>query len=359
MCIGIQGRNVAAEELPKSNFVFLVDVSGSMDSSDKLNLLKMGMHRFVDEMSGREFMSIVTYAGNTEVHLPSTAGTDKAAIRRAIDELTTGGGTNGGAGILLAYEQAEANFIVGGNNRVLLGTDGDFNVGVTDYDALIELIEEKRETGVFLNVLGVGRGNLREYTLEQMANKGNGTYEYLDKVEQIEKVFFHERDKFVTVAKDVKVQVAFDETQVEAYRLIGYENRVLENEDFEDDTEDAGEIGAGQNITALYEIIPTAGGNARTVPSFTVDFRYKLPDADTSIPLELAITDEGRTFQAASNYTRFTGAVAAFGLRLRNSEYRGTATYEDIARWISTVQLPDPHGHPEELIELVRAADRL
>ncbi len=357
--IGIQGKNIPENELPNSNFVFLVDVSGSMGSADKLELLKAGMHRFVDQMDPADHLSIVTYAGRTEVHLSSTSGAEIGTIRNSIDRLDAGGGTNGGAGIILAYEQAEANFIEGGNNRILIGTDGDFNIGITDFDALIELIEEKREGGVFLTVLGVGRGNYNEAVMEQIANKGNGTYEYLDKIAQLEKVFFQETGKFFTVAKDVKVQVAFNENIVEAYRLIGYENRVLNNEDFEDDTEDAGEIGAGQNITALYEIIPVGNIQARSEPSFSIDFRYKLPDADTSIPLQLEVTDQGNSFLEASDYTRFTASVAAFGLLLLDSEYKGTTTYPDIRNWLGTVNLPDPHGWKRELDNLVEVAEGL
>lgn len=354
--IGIQGENIPGDALPNSNFVFLIDVSGSMSSGDKLGLIKSGMHRFVDQMKPEDRLAIVVYAARTEVHLPSTSGRDKSAIRRSIDQLESGGGTNGGAGIILAYEQAESHFITGGNNRILLATDGDFNVGLTSKDQLIELIEEKRESGVFLTVLGVGRGNYNEATMEQLANKGNGTYEYLDKLAQLEKVFFHETGKFYTVAKDVKVQVAFNPELVKAYRLIGYENRVLANEDFEDDNEDAGEIGAGQNITALYEIIPAPEVVSRSEPSFTVDFRYKLPAGNVSIPLSLSIVDEGKTFDQASDYTRFTGSVAAFGLLLLDSEYKGTVTYDNILNWLETVQLEDEFGYYQELKVLVRKA---
>jgi len=354
--IGIQGEPL--ENLPKSNFVFLIDVSGSMNSPDKLELLKTGMHRFVDQMSREDYLSIVTYASRTGVHLASTSGREIGRIRDAIDALESGGGTNGGAGILLAYEQAEANFIQGGNNRIILGSDGDFNVGISDFDQLIELIEEKRETGVFLTVLGVGRGNYQENLMEQLANKGNGTYEYLDKVEQLEKVFFHEAEKFHTVAKDVKVQVSFNPRLVKSYRLIGYENRVLDNEDFEDDTEDAGEIGAGQNITALYEIVPELIVNARSAPSFTIDFRYKRPTESTSQPLSLEVTDMGTDFTDASDYQRFTASVAAFSLLLLDSEYKGTVTYDDVLGWLDMVELADPHAYQAELRDLVSLAKR-
>lgn len=354
--IGIEGQSIPEQELPFSNFVFLIDVSGSMASPDKLELIKTGMHRFVDQMRDPDHLSIVTYAASTRVYMGSTSGRDKSRIRRAIDRLSTGGGTNGGAGIRLAYDEATENFIPGGNNRIFIATDGDFNVGITDFDELISLIEEKRENGVFLTTLGVGRSNYAEQVLEQIANKGNGTYEYLDKVEQLEKVFFQETGKFYTVAKDVKVQVAFNPDLVKAYRLIGYENRLLDNEDFEDDTEDAGEIGAGQNITALYEIIPVAGADARSAPSFTIDFRYKLPDSDTSVPLSLDITDQGNDFAGASDYSRFTAAVAGFGLVLLDSQYKGSADYDGVLRWLDEVEMEDPHGWIAEFRRLVEQA---
>ncbi len=355
--IGIQGRPVAEEDLP-ANFVFLIDVSGSMSSGDKLPLLKAGMHRFVDKMGKDDYISIVTYASRTEVHLNATSGEDKKNIRRVIDRLRSGGGTNGGAGIQLAYEQAEEFLIDGGNNRILLGTDGDFNLGLSNPEALLELIEEKRESGIFLTVLGVGRGNFNEAMMEQIANKGNGTYEYLDKVSQLEKVFFEESGKFNTVAKDVKVQVKFNPGQVKAYRLIGYENRLLNNEDFTDDTKDAGEIGAGQNVTALYEVIPTSQG-ATTGPAFTIDFRYKLPDEDRSIPISLEVMDKGHSFAAASDQQRFVASVAGFSMLLLQSDYRGTATYDEVSLWLNDVRLPDDHDHIEELKGLVAIARRL
>ncbi len=356
--IGIQGRPL--EVVPPSNFVFLVDVSGSMGGDDRLGLLKAGMHRLVDEMDGSDFLSIVTYAGRTAVHLPATSARDKRTLRRAIDRLESGGSTNGGAGIVLAYAEAARNFIPEGNNRVFVGTDGDFNVGMTSHDELIELIEEKRESGVFLTVLGVGRGNYNEATLEQIANKGNGTYEYLDKAAELDQVFFHETGKFYTVAQDVKVQVTFNPELVTAYRLIGYENRLLNEKDFTDDTKDAGEIGAGQNVTALYEIIP-AGGPAATAksPAFTVAFRYKEPTAASSSEIFLDVMDDSGTFAAASDQQRLAGSIAAFGQILRQSKYGGTATLSEIEGWLESVGLPDPQGQRGELLELVRTAESL
>ncbi|WP_116107485.1 vWA domain-containing protein [Lewinella sp. IMCC34191] len=353
--IGIQGRDLG--DAPPANYVFLVDVSGSMSSPDKIGLLKQGLYRFVDQMSDRDFLSIVTYAGWSGVTLPSTAGSDKVRIRRAIDKLSTGGSTNGAGGILAAYEEASRNFIEGGNNRIFLGTDGDFNVGITDHDELIELIEKKRESGVFFTALGVGRGNYNEHMLEQIANHGNGTYEYLDKSEELEKVFLHETGKFFTVAQDVKVQVAFNPDVVQSYRLIGYENRLLNQEDFEDDTKDAGEIGAGQNITALYEIVPAHKQDVQKAQAFTIDFRYKAPGATESVPLSLSVTDEGASFATASDQFRFVASVAAFGQLLRQSQYTRSLTYTAVQHWLNSANLPDPHGYKEELSDLIRLAD--
>ncbi|MCB0589184.1 MAG: DUF3520 domain-containing protein, partial [Phaeodactylibacter sp.] len=260
-----------------------------------------------------------TYAGQAGLLLPSTPGSEKAVIKSAIDKLGAGGSTAGAQGIITAYEIAQAYFIEGGNNRVILGTDGDFNVGASSQEELVSLIEEKRDLGIFLTVLGVGTGNLNDAMLEQIANNGNGTYEYIDNLEQARKVFIYEFGKFYTVAKDVKVQVDFNPSVVHSYRLIGYENRLLENEDFENDQKDAGEIGAGQSITALYEIVPASGGGTLNVPTFSIDFRYKHPDEDISALLHLEVPDDGYTFNQASESMRFAASVASFGLLLRDS----------------------------------------
>jgi Ca-activated chloride channel family protein len=272
--IGIKGKPLPKANRPGSNFVFLIDVSGSMSSGDKLELLKSGFNLFVDEIGTDDRVAIVTYAGRAGIVLESTPGNQKQKIKDAINSLGSGGSTAGVEGIITAYKIAQESFITGGNNRIILGTDGDFNVGISDREELVKLIEEKRESGIYLTVLGVGRGNLNDAALEQIANNGNGTYEYIDNLEQLKKVFIYEFDKFYAVAKDVKVQVKFNSSNVEAYRLMGYENRVLNEEDFEDDGKDAGEIGANQNITALYEIVPKNNPQYRFVPTFTIDFRY-------------------------------------------------------------------------------------
>lgn len=355
--IGIKGKTISLSELPPSNFVLLIDVSGSMSSPDKLELLKEGFNFFVDELRDVDRVAIVTYAGSAGVVLESTPGSEKQKIKNAINSLGSGGSTAGAQGIVTSYDIAEAYFVEGGNNRIVMGTDGDFNVGISSQEDLIDLIEQKRDSGIFLTVLGVGRGNLNDGALEQIANHGNGTYEYLDKVEQLKKVFIYDFNKFYTVAKDVKVQIDFNPDLVEAYRLIGYENRLLETEDFEDDEKDAGEIGADQNITALYEIIPKTSSILRTTPVFTIDFRYKLPKADSSIPLKLEVFDEGVAFESASESMIFAGSIISFTMLLRNSDYKGTSNYSDIIKWIDLSKSHDPYNFKQEFRSIVSKAE--
>ncbi len=356
--IGIKGKHIDKAALPATNFVFLVDVSGSMGSDDKLDLLKKAFNIFTDHIRPQDRVAIVTYAGEAGVVLNSTPGSEKSKIKDAISKLKSGGSTNGAGGIHKAYEIALANFIQGGNNRVILGTDGDFNVGVSSQDELVSLIEEKRESGVFLTTLGVGSGNYQDGKLEQLADNGNGTYEYLDDIEQAEKVFVHEFGKFFTVAKDVKIQLAFDSTVVEKYRLIGYENRLLNEEDFTDDTKDAGEIGADQTITAIYELVMKPAANF-TTPALNIDFRYKLPDSDTSIPLSLDVPVSDVSFQNASENMRFATAVAGYGMLLWGSEYAGNLTYENLVSWTQGAQTYDPNGWRSEFVQWVQKAKGL
>ena len=327
-----------------------------MASEDKLELLKNGFNFFVDGLSDKDRVAIVTYAGSAGLVLDSTPGNEKNKIKEAINSLGSGGSTAGAEGIITAYDIATKNFIDGGNNRIVIGTDGDFNVGPASQDELISLIEEKRDLGIFLTVLGVGRGNLNEGTLEQLANNGNGNFEYLDSIEQLKKVFVYEYDKFYTVVKDVKVQVEFNEDVVQAYRLIGYENRVLNNEDFEDDTKDAGEIGANQNITALYEIVPQINSEAQNAMACNIDFRYKNPDSEVSIPLNLEVFDNSTTFENSSDYMKFVSGVASFALLIRDSEYKGDSSYESILEWLSAASLEDEFGFKSEFERLVERA---
>jgi Ca-activated chloride channel homolog len=357
--IGIRGKDIPSTQLPAANFVLLIDVSGSMSSPDKLDLLKEGFMNLVDEFSDSDQIAIVTYAGSAGVVLESTSGSEKGKIKSAIASLGSGGSTAGAAGIVKAYEIAREHYIEGGNNRVILGTDGDFNLGISSEDELVKLIESQRDTGIFLTILGVGRGNLNDGALEQIANKGNGNYEYIDQIEQANKVFIYEYNKFFTVAKDVKVQVEFNPDLIEAYRLIGYENRLLEEDDFEDDTKDAGEIGAGQTITALYEIIPRSIPDTRYIPAFTFQFRYKNPDENTSIPLSLDIYDEGLAFLSASNSMVFTASVAGFGMLLRDSQYKGSLSYDRLLEWTSGTLSFDPHGYREEFRTLIQRVRNL
>jgi len=351
--IGIKGKSIDLDEAPAANIVFLMDISGSMNREDRLPLLKIGLSKFVDQIRENDKISIVTYAGNAGVALEPTS--DKTAIKNAIDGLGAGGSTNGEGGILEAYRQAEKNIVECGNNRIIVASDGGFNVGISDQDALVDLIEEKRKTGIFLTIVGVGN-NVNEGLLEQIANNGNGNYEYLDNEEQLDKVFINEYNKFYTVAKDVKVQVEFNAQLVHAYRLIGYENRLLENEDFLDDTKDAGEIGAGQSITALYEIVPTQNPD-RSLPSFNIDFRYKDPKSEASKGLNLNIIDKNTAFQSASENHRFASSVASYGLLLRDSEYKGETSFEKIKSWAQNSKSYDLYGYKQEFIELVDKAD--
>ena len=356
--IGIKGKHIDKDNLPPTNFVFLVDVSGSMDSDDKLGLLKKAFTIFTDHLRSQDRVAIVTYAGEAGVVLQSTSGDEKSKIKNAISKLKSGGSTNGAGGIHKAYEIALDNFIQGGNNRVILGTDGDFNVGVSSEEELVSLIEEKRESGVFLTTLGVGSGNYQDGKLEQLADNGNGTYEYVDDIEQAEKVFVSEFGKFYTVAKDVKIQIAFDSTVVEQYRLIGYENRLLNEEDFTDDQKDAGEIGVDQTITALYELVMKPSFSF-TVPALNIDFRYKLPEEDTSIPLSLDVQNSEVSFENASENMRFATTVAGYGMLLWGSEYAGNLTYDQLISWAGSAQSFDPNNWRSDFVQWIVKAKNL
>ncbi|MDI9338853.1 MAG: von Willebrand factor type A domain-containing protein [Alphaproteobacteria bacterium] len=357
--IGIKGKPLPIQESPVSNFVFLIDVSGSMSSPDKLELLKQGFTYFVDQLSSNDKIAIVTYAGYNSLALGSTPGSEKTTIKNAIASLGAGGGTNGASGIITAYEIAQKNFIQGGNNRVILGTDGDFNIGLTSLDELVNLIKSKRDNGIFLTVLGVGRGNLNDATLEQIANNGNGTYEYLDKIDQLKKVFIYEKSKFFTVAKDVKIQVEFNKDVVESYRLIGYENRLLQTDDFTNDSTDAGEIGANQNITALYEIVPAVNADFKTLPTFNINARYKNPNSDISKPININIYDRGLGFHEASDFMKFAANIASFSMLITNSKYKASSNYDSILNSLNTIKLSDPYKFNLEFKEIVQKAKTL
>lgn len=371
--VGLQARRIATEKLPPSNLVFLLDVSGSMESPDKLPLLKSALPLLVDQLRERDRVSIVVYAGNAGVVLPSTAGSDHGAILEAIGRLEAGGSTAGGEGIRLAYELAKKNFIRGGNNRVILATDGDFNVGTTSDGELEKLIEEKRRDGIFLTVLGFGTGNIKDSKMELLADKGNGNYAYIDSLMEARKVLVSEiGGTLFTVAKDVKLQLEFNPAHVAGYRLLGYENRLLRSEDFNDDTKDAGEVGSGHSVTALYEIVPagvevpgasvdplkyqTAPKTVSSAELLTVKVRYKEPDDESSRLMSMAVVDSRRRMDQASEDLRFAAAVAEFGMLLRGSEHRGEATYEQVARLASTARSDDRDGYRSEFLQLVDAA---
>jgi len=370
--IGLQARRVNVANLPASNFVFLLDVSGSMMDEDKLPLVKSALRLLVNQLRPQDRVAMVVYAGNAGLVLPSTPGDQKAKILDAIEGLEAGGSTAGGEGIRRAYDEAVANFIRGGNNRVILATDGDFNVGPSSDAEMVQLIEEKRRTGVFLTVLGVGEGNLQAAKMEKLADKGNGNYAYLDNLAEAQKVLVNELGgTLYTVAKDVKIQVEWNPARVRAYRLIGYENRLLRNEDFADDKKDAGEVGSGHSVTALYEVVPVGVNTDVTIrmpdslryqrrnaqpttasgPELLfVKVRYKRPDGDESRLLsQPVLADAG---QKPSVDFQFQAAVAEFGLLLRNSDFRGKADLGHVIAAAREARGQDPDGYRAEFVKL-------
>jgi Ca-activated chloride channel family protein len=378
--IGLMGKEIPVKERPACNLVFLLDVSGSMDEPNKLPLVKSSLIKLVDQLRPQDRVAIVVYAGASGMALPSTPASEKKTIRKAINELNPGGSTNGAAGIQLAYDIAKANFIKEGVNRVILATDGDFNVGVTSQDDLTALIEEKAKSGIFLTVSGFGMGNLKDSTLEKLADKGNGNYAYIDTAREADKVFVRQLSgTLVTIAKDVKIQIEFNPANVAAYRLVGYENRVLANRDFNDDTKDAGEIGSGHTVTALYEIVPagsetelpetdalryapaekTATPVVQSNELLLVKLRYKQPDGDTSKLLTFPVTKEAVPLARASADTRFSASVAAFGMILRNSPHKGNATFDMVESLAEDSMKGDVSGDRKEFLGLVRKAEEL
>jgi Ca-activated chloride channel family protein len=356
--LGIKGKSVPESEVPQANFVFLVDVSGSMDSDDKLPLLKSCLTTLVDYLRPDDRVAIVTYAAGVEKILESTPASEVSKIKNAIKRLSAYGSTSGHDGMKMAYEEAKANFINGGNNRVIMGTDGDFNVGVTSTDELKEMVQDYAKLGIYLTCCGFGRGNLNDGMMETVSNWGNGTYEYIDSEEEMTKVFVNERSKFYSVANDSKCQVTFDKDAVEAYRLIGYENRKLDKDDFENDSKDAGEIGAGQTITALYEIVPGEGFNDRK-PIAKFDFRYKENLGEKSVSLSSDVI--ASTSQVLSENMSFAAGVAAYAMVLRSSEYKGKATYE-MAHSLVESGLGEEglqYGYRKQLLDLIAKANTI
>lgn len=377
--VALRGTEIDPAKRPPCNLVFLLDVSGSMNQPNKLPLVKQAMHILLEQLNEKDRVAIVTYAGTSGLALPSTTADKKRAIREAIDALRPGGSTNGEAGIQLAYDIAKANAISGGANRVILATDGDFNVGTTSRDELIRIIEEKAKSGVFLTVLGFGMGNLKDAMMEQLADKGNGTYGYIDSEHEAKRLFArHATGSLVTIAKDVKIQVEFNPAKVGAYRLIGYENRALRAEDFNDDKKDAGEIGSGHTVTALYELVPPGeatglspvddlkyqpkkrnGAAATSADMMTVKLRYKKPDGDTSDKIELAVTDAGANIASASADMKFAASIAEVAMLLRDSPHKGSADWKSALELATAGKGADVHGDRAEFIELVRSAEKL
>ncbi|MDT4954160.1 MAG: Ca-activated chloride channel [Acidobacteriota bacterium] len=377
--IGLQGKRIPMENMPPANLVFLIDVSGSMNEPNKLPLVQSSMKMLTEQLSARDRVAMVVYAGSSGLVLPPTSGDRKGEILAAIDRLEAGGSTNGGDGIQLAYKLAQENFIKGGVNRVILATDGDFNVGVTSEGDLVRLIEEKRQGGVFLSVLGFGTGNVKDSTMEKLADKGNGNYAYIDSLGEARKVLGEQiGGTLFTIAKDVKIQVEFNPKQVAAYRLIGYENRLLRDQDFNDDTKDAGEIGAGHTVTALYEVVPFGqkfenpgidslkyqqpvkpSEMANSNEMMTVKLRYKEPSRNDSKLVSVSLADSKARLDTASENFKFASAVAAFGMLLRDSKYKADATYNKVLELARASTGADQQGYRSEFIQLVETARTL
>jgi Ca-activated chloride channel family protein len=357
MRVALQGRNLDEWKMAPNNLVFLLDVSGSMQPPERLPLIKSAFRLLVNRLRPQDRVAIVVYAGAAGVVLPPTSGADKDKIIAALDRLNAGGSTAGAEGIELAYQTAEQAYTQDGNNRVILATDGDFNVGVSSVEELQKLIEEKRKHNIFLTTIGVGDDNYRDDMLEMLADKGNGNYAYLDSMKEAEKVFKSElTGTLVTIAKDVKVQIEFDQTRVESYRQIGYENRALENKDFEDDTKDAGEMGPGHSVTALYEIVPKGDGKGQIAK---VRLRYKQPAGDTSQLITASVDDNGASEYTASGDMKFAAAVAELGMLLRNSPHKGTASFADVAALARSARGADIDGYRDELLRMIDTSSAL
>ena len=353
--MGIKGKELTANEAPQANFVFLIDVSGSMYSQDKLPLLKTGLTTLVDQLKPNDRISIITYSGEVKKLLESTPVKEAAKIKAAISELTAEGCTNGGTALKMAYDEALVNYDPSSNNRVIMGTDGDFNVGVTSTQALVEMVESYAAKGIYMTCLGFGSGNLNDAMMEQVSNAGNGTYHYIDCEDEMMKVLVHERDRFVSVANDAKCQVTFNSEMVKEFRLIGYENRVMNREDFENDKKDAGEIGAGQTITALYELVLDKQAAVAANQTFaTFDFRYKKTLQSESTPLQLTLsTHQVFNKNGRSDDFYFAAGIAAYGMLLRDSPYKGDATIGMARRLVRQGLSFDPHGYRAKLLDML------
>ena len=379
--IGLQGKKIPTDNLPASNLVFLIDVSGSMSSPNKLPLVKASMKMLVDQLREQDKVAMVVYAGSAGLVLPPTSGDNKTKIKEAIDNLEAGGSTAGGAGIKLAYKMAKENFVKNGNNRVILCSDGDFNVGESSDDALERMIEQERKSGVFLTILGYGMGNYQDAKMQKLADKGNGNHAYIDGISEAKKVLVNEfGGTLFTIAKDVKLQVEFNPAKVQGYRLIGYENRMLAKEDFNDDKKDAGEMGSGHTVTALYEIIPVGvnsdflkgvdslkyqknivplSKSSYTDEIMTVKFRYKTPDGEVSKLIEHPVLDKQITIVKTSDNFRFASSVAEFGMLLRNSAFKSSSSFDNVLMLARKAKGNDEEGYRSEFVRLVESAQML
>lgn len=375
--IGLQAKTIDYDQLPASNFVFLIDVSGSMNSANKLPLVKSSIRLLVDQLRAKDKVSIVVYAGAAGQILQPTSGEKKQTIKDALNKLEAGGSTAGGEGIKLAYTLAGQNFLKGGNNRVILATDGDFNVGASSDAEMQRLVEEKRKTGIYLTVLGYGMGNYKDSKMETLADKGNGNFAYIDNISEARKTLITEfGGTLFTVAKDVKLQVEFNPAKVSAYRLIGYENRMLNKEDFNNDQKDAGDMGSGHRVTALYEIIPV-GVKSRFIESvddlkyqktplskptvhaaelMNIKMRYKAPDKDESRMVSKTVSTQTISWENTSNDFRFSAAVAGYGMLLRNSEFKQNTDYLTVINWAESGFGKDKLGYRSEFLNLVRSS---
>jgi Ca-activated chloride channel family protein len=377
--IGIKGKELSVEERSSCNLVFLLDVSGSMEPENKLPLVKKAFKFLVKNLMPDDKIAIVVYAGSAGLVLPTTSGREKDKILDALDRLYAGGSTAGGAGIQLAYKIAKENFIKGGNNRIILATDGDFNVGVSNTSELVEMIEKKRDEGIFLTILGFGMGNYKDGRLEEIADKGNGNYYYIDNILEAKKIFDHDlMGTLFTIAKDVKIQIEFNPVKVKQYRLIGYENRLLKKEDFDNDKKDAGELGAGHTVTALYEIVPAketknykdledlkyqlskltyAAKNSDEL--LTLKLRYKLPEKDTSELITSVVKSEDNSLETTFENFNFSAAVAGFAMLLRDSKFKGNTDFNMIENLAEDNVGEDKYGYRDEFVSLVKRAKRL
>ncbi len=381
LLIGLQGKKIPTASLPPANLVFLVDVSGSMDEPNKLPLVQSSLKLLADQLRPQDKVALVVYAGSAGVVLPSTPGESRITIKQAIDQLQAGGSTAGGEGIQLAYKIARNNFIKNGNNRVILCTDGDFNVGMSSDDELEQLIEKERASGVFLTVLGYGMGNYKDSKMQKLADKGNGNHAYIDGMFEAKKVLVNEfGGTLFAIAKDVKLQIEFNPQRVQSYRLIGYENRLLAKEDFNNDEKDAGELGSGHTVTALYEVVPagvtdpsndnvdplryqgpskTIKANALKDELVNIKLRYKNPKEDVSRLLQYPMVEKNVDIKSTSANFRFASAVAAFGMLLRDSKYKGNADYRLVSTLANGALDNDKEGYRKEFIQLVKKASTL